>query len=79
MKFSARNTGPLAALVTALGIFAGVSAAQAQQEIKIGYALAPTSHYGVAARNGRKWSRRTLTGAIPSVTSPPPASAANAR
>ncbi|MEC9246337.1 TRAP transporter substrate-binding protein [Nitratireductor rhodophyticola] len=52
MKFSARNTGPLAALVTALGIFAGVSAAQAQQEIKIGYALAPTSHYGVAAE---KW------------------------
>ncbi|MCC5780433.1 TRAP transporter substrate-binding protein DctP [Nitratireductor sp. B36] len=52
MKFSARYTAPLAAIVTALGIVAGTSAAQAQQEIKIGYALAPTSHYGVAAE---KW------------------------
>ncbi|WP_295812848.1 TRAP transporter substrate-binding protein [uncultured Nitratireductor sp.] len=52
MKFYARNWGPFAALVTALGVFASASAAQAQQEIKIGYALAPTSHYGVAAE---KW------------------------
>ncbi|MFC5586257.1 TRAP transporter substrate-binding protein [Nitratireductor kimnyeongensis] len=52
MKFSIRHAGPLAALVTAVGIIAGASAAQAQQEIKIGYALAPTSHYGVAAE---KW------------------------
>ncbi|WP_292897579.1 TRAP transporter substrate-binding protein [Nitratireductor sp.] len=52
MKFSARYTAPLTAIVTALGIVTGMSAAQAQQEIKIGYALAPTSHYGVAAE---KW------------------------
>ncbi|MCR4268848.1 TRAP transporter substrate-binding protein [Nitratireductor sp. ZSWI3] len=40
------------ALATALGVFALAGAANAQQEVKIGYALAPTSHYGVAAQ---KW------------------------
>ncbi len=44
-----RNFAPAAALAVALGAFGWAGAANAQQEIKIGYALAPTSHYGVAA------------------------------
>ncbi|MBN7777997.1 MULTISPECIES: TRAP transporter substrate-binding protein [Nitratireductor] len=49
MKLFARNLASAAAFATALGILAGAQSAQAQQEIKLGYALAPNSHYGVAA------------------------------
>jgi len=40
---------PAMAVVALLSTLGWSSAANAEQEIKIGYALAPTSHYGVAA------------------------------
>lgn len=48
MKHSMKDLA-CAAVVVAAGAFGWAGAAHAQQEIKIGYALAPTSHYGVAA------------------------------
>ncbi|WP_048645059.1 TRAP transporter substrate-binding protein [Nitratireductor soli] len=49
MTLFARKLVPVAALATAIGLFGWSATANAQQEVKIGYALAPTSHYGVAA------------------------------
>lgn len=51
MRESAKNFGRVGLLVAA-ATFGFAQAASAQQEIKIGYALATTSHYGVAAE---KW------------------------
>lgn len=50
MRNFAKNLGRTALVVTAMTL--GLSfGAKAEQEIKIGYALATTSHYGVAANN----------------------------
>jgi tripartite ATP-independent transporter DctP family solute receptor len=51
MRYSAKNLGR-AALVLAAATLGMSQGASAQQEIKLGYALATTSHYGVAAN---KW------------------------
>lgn len=48
MRYSAKNLGR-AALVLAAATLGMSQGASAQQEIKLGYALATTSHYGVAA------------------------------